>query len=408
MLAIIARITEFERELIQERMRSGLPAAKARGKRLGRQPGQRPKSDRLAAQGLGFDRTRPQLSPYSSARTPRDKGLAMRSTRLSRSGSVAAVIALSCGLGYPAFAQEASLPEQIVDIMNQLWGQHAGIRANHAKGVVVEGAFAPTKEASTLSKAALFRGEAIPVTARFSDSTGIPDIPDGGVNANPHGMSLKFHLADGGEMDIVANSLKFFPVATGDEFRDLLQAVVESGPDAAKPTKLDAFLASHPAAARALALLETPVSFARETYNGIDAFIFVDAAGNRRPFRFQIMPVEGDQHLSQADAAKQKPDFLMDELSARLANGPVRFRLMAQLAEPGDPTSDPSQPWPPDRKIVDLGTITLTKAAADNAAAQKMLLFLPGNLTEGIEVSDDSLIDVRNQAYAVSFGRRSQ
>jgi DNA-binding NarL/FixJ family response regulator len=45
---------EFERDLIQERIRSGIAAAKARGKRLGRQPGQRPKSDRLAAKVLAF------------------------------------------------------------------------------------------------------------------------------------------------------------------------------------------------------------------------------------------------------------------------------------------------------------------------------------------------------------------
>ena len=45
---VLAGIAEFERELIQERIRSGIAAAKARGKHLGRQLGQRPKSDRLA------------------------------------------------------------------------------------------------------------------------------------------------------------------------------------------------------------------------------------------------------------------------------------------------------------------------------------------------------------------------
>ena len=49
---VLAGIAEFERELTQERIRSGIAAAKARGKRLGRQPGQRPKSDRLAPQVL--------------------------------------------------------------------------------------------------------------------------------------------------------------------------------------------------------------------------------------------------------------------------------------------------------------------------------------------------------------------
>jgi putative DNA-invertase from lambdoid prophage Rac len=50
MATMLAGIAEFERELTQERIRSGIAAAKARGNRLGRQPGQRPKSDRLAPQ----------------------------------------------------------------------------------------------------------------------------------------------------------------------------------------------------------------------------------------------------------------------------------------------------------------------------------------------------------------------
>jgi catalase len=102
------------------------------------------------------------------------------------------------------------------------------------------------------------------------------------------------------------------------------------------------------------------------------------------------------------------PDFLMDELPARLAKHPVSFHLMAQLANPGDQTKDPTQPWPADRKMVNLGTITLTKAVADNVQAQKDLHYLPNRLTDGIEVSDDPLIDARVRAYVISFGRRAQ
>lgn len=317
-------------------------------------------------------------------------------------------LAVACALPVGAFADESSVPEQIVDTMNLLYGRHPGIRANHAKGVVVEGSFQPSDEGGKLSSAVLFQGGPIPVTVRFSDSTGLPDLPDGAPNANPHGMAIRFDLTDGGQMDIVANSLPFFPVATGEEFRDLLQAASMSGPDAAKPTPIQRFLAAHPAAPAAIGSLATPTSLATETYNGVNAFVFVDAAGKRQPFRFQISPVAGTEHLSAEDAAKQTPDFLMTELPARLAKEPARFRLLAQLAEASDPLDDATKPWPAERRMVDLGTITLTKPVADSAAAEKELLFMPTNLTDGIEASDDPLIQTRVDAYAISFDRRSQ
>jgi catalase len=309
----------------------------------------------------------------------------------------------------PAWSADApSVAEQTVDAMNKLWGQHAGLRANHAKGIVAEGSFTATPLAATLSKAALFNGATIKITARFSDSTGIPNIADGAPGANPHGFALRFHQSDGADVDIVENSLKFFPFATIEQFRDFLRAAALSPPGAPKPTKVEAFLALHPAAPRAFATIATPTSFSKETYNGIDAFILVNAAGQRQPVRFRAEPFDGAQHLSPAAAAAKPANFLCDELPQRIARGPVKFHLMAQLAGPRDQTKDPTQPWPATDNFVDLGTITLTGIVADSAAAQKALLFLPGNLTDGIEPSDDPLIDSRNQAYAVSFGRRSQ
>jgi catalase len=324
---------------------------------------------------------------------------------LTRS-ALCATLAIAALAIQPAGAQQT--PEQIVNVMNKLWGSHAGYRANHAKGIVVEGIFTPTKQAATLSKASLFTGAAIPVTVRFSDSTGLPTLPDGNPNANPHGMSIKFHLPDGTEADIVTNSLKTFPVATPEDFRDLLTALSESGPGSKKPTKADQFIAAHPAAPKAFGSLATPSSFARETYNGVDAFIFVSAAGVRQPFRFRLDPAAGTDHLAPAAAAKLPPNFLMTELPARLAREKPVFKLMAQLANPGDPTKDPTQAWPADRKLAEIGTITLTKAVADSDDAQKKLLFLPTNLPAGIEPSDDPLIEARAEAYAISFSRRAQ
>ncbi|MGJ5176439.1 catalase family peroxidase [Bradyrhizobium oligotrophicum] len=319
---------------------------------------------------------------------------------------VAALVGFSLTLPGIASAEDVPIEEQIVNQMNKVFGVHAGFRANHAKGVVVEGRFKASADAAGLSRAALFNGADIPVTVRFSNSTGVPNLPDGSDDANPHGIAVKFHLPDGSDMDIVINSLKFFPVSTSEEFRDLLVAISQSPPGAPKPTKFEQFVASHPTIPAAFGTVATPDSFANEAYFGINAFVFVNKAGQRQAFRYQMLP-EKVVHLDKAEAAKRAPDFLMQELPARLKQGPVTFRFKAQLAAAGDDTKDPAKPWPEDRKVVELGVLTIDKAVEDSDAAQKKLLFLPGQLTDGIEASDDPMIDVRNGAYAVSFSRRN-
>jgi catalase len=303
-------------------------------------------------------------------------------------------------------ADNPAVTTQIVDLANKVDGVHPGFRAFHAKGVVVEGTFRASAEAARLSSATLFNGRSIPVTARFSDGSGMPTVPDGSP-AMPRGIAIKYHLPGGGDTDMVTNSFKFFPVATGEDFRDLLQAIVASPPSAPKPTKLEQFFASHPNAPKAIGSLPIPDSFADEEYHGIDAFIFVNKSGQRQAVRYVIAP-EKLVHITPEEAAKQSPDYLFDDLAKRLAQKPLVFHLKAQLAAAGDQTKDASQPWPDDRKVVDLGVLTLTKVVPSSLEVQKKLLFLPTNLIAGIELSDDPLPSVRAGAYAVSFGRRSQ
>ncbi len=308
----------------------------------------------------------------------------------------------------PAARAQGTPASKTVDVMNQIWGRHPGARANHAKGIVAEGTFLPTAEAAKLSKAPIFAGKPVPVTVRFSDSTGLPAIPDATADANPHGMGLQFRPEGAGEVDVVLNSLGFFPVRTGEEFLQLLQAGAASPPDAPKPTEVERFIASHPAVPKAFATVHTPTSFAREVYNGVDAFVFVAADGTRQPFRFHIVPGAGTEYMTAEQASAAAPDALLTELPQRLAKGPVAFRVLAQLPGPGDAIDDATQPWPADRKFADLGTLTVTRPAPDNAKAESALHLLPNRLEPGIELSDDPLIMARVQAYLISFGRRAQ
>ncbi len=150
----------------------------------------------------------------------------------------------------------------------------------------------------------------------------------------------------------------------------------------------------------------TPASFATEPYFGVNAFIFTNKDGKARYGRYQLRPEAGEKFLTTEEAAKRPANFLIDELGDRLAKGPARFHLSVQLAAEGDPLDDATAVWPDDRPTVELGILSITKLVADNDAAQRALAFDPMHLVDGIEASDDPLLEARSAAYAISRRRR--
>jgi catalase len=130
--------------------------------------------------------------------------------------------------------------------------------------------------------------------------------------------------------------------------------------------------------------------------------------GVKQAGRYKILPVAGQHNLSDAEAKTKSANFLAEDLRTRLKTGPVKFRLVVQLANPGDPTNDGSLVRPDDRRTIDVGTLSITSVVADSEAAQKTLVFSPTNLTDGIELSDHPLPSLRTSVYALSFAYRQQ
>src|SRR6185437_2723187 len=199
-------------------------------------------------------------------------------------GFAGMIVAACLFVGAPVYAQadphQKSTPEQMVDALNGVFGKQTTNRAVHAKGVVLTGTFAPSPDASTLSKAPHLQSTPVPITVRFSDFAGVPTIPDTDGLANPRGMAVKFKLPDGSETDLVTHSFNGFPTPTTDDFRQLLIAIAASGPKAAKPTALDKYLEAHPVAKTFLTTQKgPPVSFATLPYFGVNSFKFINAAG---------------------------------------------------------------------------------------------------------------------------------
>jgi catalase len=309
----------------------------------------------------------------------------------------------------PQPAAQEPLPVALVHALNTLAaGPHTGFRANHAKGVLVTGTFTPATTAPSFSTAPHF-AKAVPVLVRFSDTTGGPNIPDASPDASPHGMAMRFKLPDGANTDIVSISANGFPVATPEDFLALLTAVSKSGPGVPKPTPVEQFLGTHPAALKFVSTPRPPPqSFGTLAFFGVNAFKFTNAKGVSHFARYQILPVAGEHALTAAEAAKADPNYLIDELPKRIAAGAVKFRLVAQVAKQGDVTNDATAVWPADREIVELGVISLTGTQKEQVMEQKALLYNPLALTTGIEASADPILAARPPAYAISFTQRGQ
>jgi catalase len=319
----------------------------------------------------------------------------------------AGILVLATQAGLPA-QSSPDLIKQIADVMSQGPSGKAHQRFIHAKGIVCQGTFEASPDAGSISRAVHFSGGSVPVTVRFSD--GAPDIAvaDNSPDAAPRGMAIRFQTGRG--TDIMTISHNGFVVATGEEFLALEKAIAATDSSKPHPWPVETFLGSHP---KALKFVQdpkpVPVSFATESFYSNNALIFVNSKGQKQAGRYQIVPLGGPQYLDDAAAKAAAPNFLSDELRARLAKAPVKFRLRLQLAAPGDQTSDSTVVWPDDRKNVELGIITITAVVADSAAAERQLAFDPTRLVDGIELSDDPLPALRSRVYTYSVaGRRGR
>lgn len=307
-------------------------------------------------------------------------------------------------------SQGKSIEEQVVDIQRAVAGPHPGFRPVHAKGVVCSGTFVATPDARTISKAAHLQGNSVKTTIRYSNGHGDPNVHDGLPNVR--GLAVKFLLPGGGKTDLLAITVEGFIGRTAQEFLTFLQANLPD-PTTGKPNPdaVPGYFASHPAGygfVERLMQKPVPASYVQATYFANSAFRFTATDGSSCFGRYRWIPEAGEAFLTAEEGGKRDPNFLLTELTSRLAEGPVAYRLNLQIAQAGDPTGDVTILWPNDRPLVELGRLTIDAISPTSAADEQRLIFDPINLTDGIELSDDPLPRSRSAAYSVSYDGRTK
>jgi len=331
----------------------------------------------------------------------------------SIAGYALVFIIVAAVLGLFAYAggwltPHALSPARMVDTFEEVNGPHPGFRRNHAKGVCFTGYFDSNGQGVELSKASVFIAGRVPVIGRFALAGGQPYQADA-----PHttrSMAILFKLRDGEQWRTGMNNTPVFAVNTPQAFYEqLLASVPDSATGKPDPEKMKDFLARNPASAKAVQLIRSaPVSsgFDDSTFNSLDAFRFTSADGKITPVRWSMAPLKPFNSAGATQPAHANPNYLFDALIESVRREPLQWHLIITIGQPGDPTNDATLPWPPDRRQVNVGTLTIDHIDSEDTSLARDINFDPLVLPDGIAPSDDPLLSARSAAYAQSFTRR--
>jgi catalase len=320
------------------------------------------------------------------------------------------LIAVVVGGSAAAFAYTAGwlspqrlTPEKMIEALTPASGPPLGHRRNHAKGICFTGTFEATGEGVALSRAEVFTKGQYPALGRFNLGTADPNAVDATVRVR--GMGLRIATPDGQEWRMAMIDPPFFAVSTPQAFRELLLASASKDPEAMKT-----FAGAHPEFAAFGAWAKSApwtASYAEERYNSLNSFIFTNSGGVQQAVRWSLVPQAQSVAVSPDDLAKRGPDFLEQEITERVRSGPVRWTMMATVANPGDPTADPSKAWPDDRRRVEVGTLVVQQIQAERDGPCRDINFDPTILPSGIGTSDDPFPPARSSVYARSYDLRT-
>jgi catalase len=319
---------------------------------------------------------------------------------------IAAIVACAAAaFAYTAgwFSPERLTPSKLVDAFKSPSGPPLGHRRNHAKGICFTGVFEANGAGSELSRAQVFAQGQYPAVGRFNLGTPDPSAADATVRVR--GLALSITTPDGQEWRSAMINPPVFTVSTPEAFFELLVASTSKDPNA-MPT----FVGAHREFAKFAAWAKTAPwtgSYAEERFNGLNSFIFTDNSGAEHAVRWSLIPAAQAVAVPPEELAKRGPDFLEQEIAERIRSGPLRWTLSVTVANPGDPTADPTQAWPEDRRTIESGTLIVQEIEAEPDGPCRDVNFDPTVLPSGIRTSDDPFPAARSAAYARSYDLRT-
>ncbi|MBC6989902.1 catalase [Hymenobacter sp. BT491] len=293
-------------------------------------------------------------------------------------------------------------------------------RVVHARGAGAHGVFEAygkvgDEPIAKYTRAKLFNtpGKETPVFVRFSTVGHGGHSPE--TLRDPRGFAVKFYTEDG-NWDLVGNNLKVFFIRDAMKFPDLIHSQ-KPDPVHNRQTgeRIFDFISNTPEAMHMVAFLFSPwgipANYRQMQGSGVNTYKWVNAQGEAVLVKYHWEPLQGIKNLTQPEAeAIQAKNFnhATQDLFDNIAKGnfpqwELRVQIMSDDEHPEldfDPLDD-TKIWPEDQfPHLPVGKMTLNKNPENYFAEVEQAAFGTGVLVDGLDFSDDKMLQGRTFSYS--------
>lgn len=293
-------------------------------------------------------------------------------------------------------------------------------RVVHARGTGAHGYFEPygkigDEPVSKYTRARVLNevGVRTPIFLRFSTVIGSKDSPE--TARDPRGFAIKFKTVDG-NWDLVGNNLKVFFIRDAIKFPDMIHAFKpDPVTNRQEPWRFYDFVSQSSEALHMVTWVKSPwgipASYREMEGSGVNTYKFVNDQGIAHLVKFHFQPKQGVRNLTSAQAAEiqaQEVGHATKDLYEAIERGDFpEWEFCVQIMSDGDHPEldfdplDDTKRWPEDRfPLRPLGRIVLDRNPDNVFAETEQAAFGTGVLVDGVDFSDDKMLQGRTLSYS--------
>ena len=256
-------------------------------------------------------------------------------------------------------------------------------------------------------------GKQTPLMVRFSTVAGAKDSPE--TARDPRGFAVKMYTEEG-NWDLVGNNLKIFFIRDAMKFPDMIHAFkVDPASNVANPEGMFDFVSRTPEATHMITFLFSPwgipATYRHMQGSGVNTYKWVNDKGEAVLVKYHWEPKQGIRNLTQDEAdaiqAKNVSHATQDLYEAIESGDYPEWELFVQIMSDDyhdeldfDPLDD-TKLWPEEQfPWLPVGKMVLNRNPVDYHAEIEQAAFGTGVLVDGMDFSDDKMLQGRTFSYS--------